>query len=79
MENAFFAVYGLLKWLAQVLSLEKYVNEYFKVFEEFIKIVQGTPLWPLVVSILTLVVMMFTAIGIFYGTWATVGTLIFRN
>jgi len=73
-EEAFFTVYGFYKWLAQVLGLGKYVDKYLKGFEEFLKYVQGTFLWPLTVSILALVVMELSMLAVFCGTWATVGT-----
>ncbi|MGQ9515164.1 MAG: hypothetical protein ACUVTL_08990 [Thermoproteota archaeon] len=63
-EDAFYTVYGSLKWFLKALDLEKYL----KGFEELLKYVEGTELWPFTVSILALVIMEFTVVEIFYGT-----------
>ena len=73
-EDAFYTVYGALKWFLKTLDLEKYVEEYLREFEEFLKYVQGTELWPLIVSILALVVMELAVMGIYCGTWITIDT-----
>ena len=73
-EDAFFTVYGALKWFLKALDLLKYIEEYLKGFEEFLKYVQGTILWPITISILSLVVTIFAIIAIYYGTVITVGT-----
>jgi len=73
-EDAFFTVYGALKWLLKALDLLKYIEEYLKGFEEFLRYVQGTFLWPITISILSLVVTIFAIIAIYYGTVITVGT-----
>ena len=73
-EDAFYTVYGALKWFLKALDLEKYVEEYLKEFEEFLKYVQGTELWPLTISILALVVMELAIMGIYCGTWITIDT-----
>ncbi|MBO3802887.1 MAG: hypothetical protein JTT11_03280 [Candidatus Brockarchaeota archaeon] len=73
-EDTFYFVYGTLKWFLKALDLLKYVEEYLKSFEEFLKYVQGTELWPLIISILALVVMELAVMGAFYCALVTVGT-----
>lgn len=67
-------MYGAFKWFLKALDLLKYIEEYLKGFEEFLKYVQGTELWPLTISILALVVMELAVMGIYCGTVITVGT-----
>jgi len=69
-EEVFWVEFGIVKWLAVLLR----VDEYLKDFEEFLKYLQGTELWPLIVSILSMVCMIFSLIGTFLGTKAIVGT-----
>ena len=73
-EDAFYFVYGAFKWFLKALDLLKYVEEYLKPFEDFLKYVQGTELWPLIVSILALVVMELAVTLIYCGTWMTIET-----
>jgi len=73
-EDAFFTVYGAFKWFLKALDLLKYIEKYLKGFEEFLKYLQGTFLWPITISILSLVVTIFAVIAIYYGTVITIGT-----
>lgn len=73
-EDAFYTVYDAFKGFLKALDLLKYVEEYLKPFEEFIKYVQGTELWPLIISILALVVMELAVTAIYCGTWMTIET-----
>jgi len=73
-EDAFYMVYGTFKWFLKALDLLKYVEEYLKPFEEFLKYVQGTELWPLIISILALVVMELAVMLVYCGTWITIDT-----
>ncbi|MBO3804253.1 MAG: hypothetical protein JTT11_10385, partial [Candidatus Brockarchaeota archaeon] len=68
-EEVFWAEFGFVKWLAELLR----VDEYLKDFEEFLEYVQGTELWPLIVSILSMVCMVFSVLGAFLGTKVAVG------
>lgn len=52
-EVVFWTKFGFVKWVAELLK----VAEYLKDFEEYLKYLQGTELWPLTVSILSFVCM----------------------
>jgi hypothetical protein len=67
-------VYGAFKWFLKALDLLKYVEKYLKPFEEFLKYVRGTELWPLIISILALVVMELAVMLVYCGTWITIDT-----
>jgi len=63
-EVAFWAIFGLLKWLAGVIGYPHLFDE----FEELIRELMGTPFWPITVYMLSLAFMS----GILYGTlWGT--------
>jgi len=74
-EDAFYTVYGAFKWSLKVLGILKYVEDYLKPFEEFLEYVRGTELWPLIISILALVVMELAVTVIYCGTWMTLDVM----
>jgi len=69
-EDVFWAEFGIAKFLAGLLG----IDEFLKPFEEMLKYLQGTELWPLIVSILSIVCMIFSLLVAFAGTKAVVGT-----
>lgn len=69
-EEVFWVEFGIAKWLAGLVG----VDEHLKDFEEMLKYLQGTELWPIEVSILSMVCMIFSLLVAFVGTRAIVGT-----
>lgn len=69
-EEVFWVEFGIAKWLAKLLE----IDEYLKDFEEMLKYLQGTEFWPIIVSILSMVCMVFSLLVAFCGTRAIVGT-----
>jgi len=63
-EVAFWAIFGLLKWLAGVLGYPHLFDE----FEKFIRELMGTPFWPITVYMLSLAFMSTILYGTLYGT-----------
>ncbi|MBO3804152.1 MAG: hypothetical protein JTT11_09870 [Candidatus Brockarchaeota archaeon] len=63
-EEVFFAVFVFVKWIARIIG----VPDLFKEFEEFIKYLQGTPMWPLAATILAYSLMAFSIWVTFYGS-----------
>jgi len=69
-EVAFWSVFGFLKWLAGILGDPHLFDD----FEKLIKDLQGTPLWPITVYMLSLAFMSSILYGILWGTKGIVDT-----